>query len=319
VSPILNTQIPGTVQSYFTFNLGETMAEVRFARVGSARPAAPEPQLTTDLTYVDYWTGLAVVRPDNVTIGPDLSFNHAYDKTPAPLNPLEAGLDGSILAPAGAAPLRNANCNATVPAVQQWNATCRVAINYPRHIQAIWQLDRDSNLVDDFTPLAPANPANIADPTATPLLMDVVNLDGIGDDTCTSCHTSSVANVTRLPYGQLDLTLDPAQVANDFFRSFLELLQSKQGQMEAGGVLVDIPGGALVQPRMSSVGARSSFFIEKMSGQELDNLRTIPAVPVGGVDHTSMLTNVELKLISEWLDLGAQNFNDPFDTTAPQN
>jgi len=37
------------------------------------------------------------------------------------------------------------------------------------------------------------------------------------------------------------------------------------------------------------------------------------------VDHTNMLTGAELKLISEWLDLGAQNFNDPFDPAAPQN
>jgi hypothetical protein len=67
---------------------------------------------------------------------------------------------------------------------------------------------------------------------------------------------------------------------------------------------------------MTANGARSSFFIEKMTGTELDAARTIP---LSTVDHTAMLTGAELKLISEWLDLGAQNFNDPFDPAAPQN
>jgi hypothetical protein len=53
-----------------------------------------------------------------------------------------------------------------------------------------------------------------------------------------------------------------------------------------------------------------------MTGTELDAPRTIP---IGTVDHTTMLDDAELKLISEWLDLGAQNFNDPFDPAAPQN
>jgi hypothetical protein len=29
-------------------------------------------------------------------------------------------------------------------------------------------------------------------------------------------------------------------------------------------------------------------------------------------DHTGYLTPAELRLISEWLDIGAQYFNDPF-------
>jgi hypothetical protein len=37
----------------------------------------------------------------------------------------------------------------------------------------------------------------------------------------------------------------------------------------------------------------------------------------GSVDHTNMLSGAELKLISEWLDLGGQNFNDLFDPALP--
>ena len=39
----------------------------------------------------------------------------------------------------------------------------------------------------------------------------------------------------------------------------------------------------------------------------------------GGVDHSAMLSADELRVIYEWLDIGAQNFNDPFDPDAPQN
>jgi hypothetical protein len=140
--------------------------------------------------------------------------------------------------------------------------------------------------------------------------------DGILDDTCVSCHTSVVANVPRVPYGQLDLATDPNQVQDEFFRAYRELLFNDQGQEIVGGALVDIDPAVGVPASMTANGARSSFFIEKMTSTELDAPRALPA---GTVDHTNMLTGAELKLISEWLDLGAQNFNDPFDPAAPQN
>ena len=81
--------------------------------------------------------------------------------------------------------------------------------------------------------------------------------------------------------------------------------------------LVDLNGAAArVRPSMTANGARASYFMEKMTGTELDdNGRTV----FGSVDHSVMLSGAELKLIGEWLDLGAQNFNDPFDSAAPQN
>ncbi len=301
-----NTQIPGTAIEYWSTNLGETMAEVRFDRVGSALPPAPEPRLAADLAFVDYWTD-PMARPA------DASYAYNYDD-----------LDPSVLTPAPPAkPLRNANCDGTNPP-QTWQHNCRVVINYPRHIHAIWQLPRGA--ADNFAPLAPANPVDPANPTAMPLLVDNMNPDGIPDETCVTCHTT--ANGTRIPYGQLDLTTDPNQDPNDFYRAFRDLLLSKQGQeIDGGGNLVNIqiPDGmggmidnpaSLIAPRMSSNGARASFFVEKMTGSELDAGRALPATTF---DHTGLLTGAELKLIAEWLDLGGQNFNDPFDPAAPQN
>jgi hypothetical protein len=198
-----------------------------------------------------------------------------------------------------------------------------VTINYPQHIHEIFQLDRG---VDTFTPLEPANPPS-NDPTNTPLVFDDMMQDGLRDDTCISCHTT--ANGARLAYGQLDLTSDPNQGPNDRFRSYQQMFQARQGQFfDAGSMglqiftVLDAQGNSipdpasLIAPIMVSAGARNSFFIEKMTGTELEAGRMIPA---GTVDHTGMLSGAELKLIGEWLDLGAQNFNDPFDPDAPQN
>ena len=299
----VNTLIPGTNIPYFSLNLGETMAEVRFDRVGSAIPAAPEPVLNADLNFVDYWTDPLVTAQV-----PAIPYSYSYDD-----------LDPSILSPAPPAkPLRNANCNNTV-GPRLWSHNCRIAINYPRHIQAIWELDRGA---DTLTPLAFVDPIDRADPTNTPLMFDNVNIDGVGDDTCISCHSSVVSAVTSVPYGQLDLTTDPAtdllQNATQFFSTYRELLFNDRGQeIDAMGNLVDIDPAVGVAASMTANGARSSFFIEKMTGTELDAARAIPVLST--VDHTMMLTGAELKLISEWLDLGAQNFNDPFDPAAPQN
>jgi len=281
----VNTLIPGSMPaSPYVGTFGQTMAEVRFDSV----PTANEPILSADLVYDDYWTDPGVRAPD-------LSYAYRYTD----LNP-------GMLAPP------NSFCSPT------WAYNCRVIINYQTHIHEIFQLDRG---VDTFTPLAPLNPT-ATDPTNTPLVADMMMTDTIGDDTCVSCHTS--INGTRLPYGQLDLTTDPNQDPNDFLRSFQQMFNTRQGQfLNAGGALelfLDGQGNpdpaAAINPIMTTAGARSSFFIEKMTGTELNAGRALPA---GSVDHTAMLTGAELKLISEWIDLGAQNFNDPFDPAAPQN
>jgi hypothetical protein len=44
-----------------------------------------------------------------------------------------------------------------------------------------------------------------------------------------------------------------------------------------------------------------------------------PAIDTNYIDHSNFLEPAELRLISEWLDIGAQNFNNPFDPAAPQN
>jgi hypothetical protein len=292
----VNTLIPGsTPASPYMGIPGQTMAEVRFDSVA----VASQPRLSADLIFTDYWTDPGISTQD-----PDIAY-------------LYSDLNPNMLRPT------NNFCQPS------WLYNCRVTINYPPHIHAIFQLDRGvvgaATIVDDITPMAPLNPPN-NDPTNTPLV-SVAVADGVGDNTCISCHTT--VNGTRLPYGQLDLTTDPNQDPNDRFRSFQQLFNTRQGQLfNAGAMQLEqftVPDGmggtnpdpaAAINPIMTTAGARRSFFIEKMTGTELDAGR---ALPVGSVDHTNMLTDAELKLISEWIDLGAQNFNNPFDLAAPQN
>ena len=85
-------------------------------------------------------------------------------------------------------------------------------------------------------------------------------------------------------------------------------------------IMVDDPN-AVVNPAMSANGARRSYFIEKLTETELEASRPLSTL-IGDpnyIDHTGFLTDDELRLISEWLDIGAQYFNDPFDPAAPQN
>ncbi len=264
----VNTLIPGTTSpNPYWGNFGETMAEVRFERVGLAVPPAVQPQLDIDLVYDDYWT-------DPASRVPDASYAYRY-----------ADLDLSVPAP-------------TNPFCSPWVFNCRIIINYAQHIHPIWQVDRGAD----------------------------GDMNGIGDDTCTECHTTTDAmGNDRVADGQLDLTDGVSDQNADHLKSYRELLFVDQVEtLDGGGMLVDLQipdgmGGTTtvdVNPTMTALGARRSFFVELLTGTELDAGRGIVA---GTVDHTGMLTGAELKLIGEWLDLGAQNFNDPFDPAAPQN
>ena len=69
-----------------------------------------------------------------------------------------------------------------------------------------------------------------------------------------------------------------------------------------------------VTPPMSGAGANASttFFSKFSTG-------TAPVSCAAGAPcaHTGWLTSAELKLVTEWLDLGAQYYNDPFAIPPP--
>jgi hypothetical protein len=64
-------------------------------------------------------------------------------------------------------------------------------------------------------------------------------------------------------------------------------------------IQVTVPLGS---PMAAGSAAGSAAFLKMFDGSFHD--------PV--LDHTGYLTAAELRLISEWLDIGAQYYNDPF-------
>jgi hypothetical protein len=179
-----------------------------------------------------------------------------------------------------------------------WTPGCRIVINYEKHIHPLWRLQR--------------------------LLLDADGITVLQDRTCTSCHSQrDAANAVRVPAAQLDLSgtdlTDSASNEEPMqLRAYRELLFTDNEQEVNMGALVDrlVPGpvdpntglptmvGVTVNSPMAAGNARASRFFTPFAA---------------GGTHADFLTPAELRLLSEWLDIGAQYFNNPFDPTAPVN
>jgi hypothetical protein len=143
-----------------------------------------------------------------------------------------------------------------------------------------------------------------------------------GGNTCTGCHNDNV---------KLDLTATIAGTGR--VESYEELLLGDPLFDKASGlpvtrirdgVLEIVRGPALIE-NMASEGdalgmARKSRLMEIMSGQTLlapaESRAAHPNPPSTAPDHSKMLNAAELRLIAEWMDLGGQYYNNPFETSA---
>jgi hypothetical protein len=186
------------------------------------------------------------------------------------------------------------------PAVPQtcnsaWSARCRIVINYTQHIQPLW--DKPRQVLDN---------------------MGVV----IADNTCSraGCHnTVDMANAVMVPAGQLDLQAVASDEEPLQLRAYRELLFTDTQQEVIMGALQDVPGpldadgnptpGPTVGPYVNAGSARggaSNAFLSRFATGS-------------GSTHVGYLSPAELRLLSEWLDIGAQYFNNPFDPAVPLN
>ncbi|WP_161494485.1 hypothetical protein [Marinobacter salexigens] len=185
-----------------------------------------------------------------------------------------------------------------------WTANCRVVINYETHIHPLWDSNRE-----------------------------VVDGGGavLDDHTCTSCHTNSDnAESPVVAAADLDLTNGPSDANPSHFKSYRELLfpDNKQ-ELNPEGVLVDemVDSGEVLrdeegEPILDEDGFEQPIFIPvpvpaSMSvNGALASTRFQEVFRSGGT-HSGRLSPAELRLIAEWLDMGAQYYNNPFD--APDN
>jgi hypothetical protein len=257
----------------FFADTGETMAEAH-TRID---PTVLKPSV--DIHYSDVWTNeTAAGRPK------DAAFDYNY-----------ADLDPALTAPV------SSDCQST------WNNLCRTVINYETHIHPLWNLPRGT----------------------------------AGADTCTNCHTDTDAMMNPMePKGQLDLTDGASDQNADHFKSYHELLfndnqqvidltsgllvdkmvQATDGagnplfQTDANGDLIlDAMGNPIpvmvpvtVTPSMSVAGARASSRFFDMFSNAGDPRNAV-------TNHVGFLSPAELKLLAEWLDIGGQYYNNPFD------
>jgi hypothetical protein len=162
-----------------------------------------------------------------------------------------------------------------------WNSTCRIIVNYEQHIHPLWSLPRGTG----------------------------------GVNTCVNCHTpADAANVTRVPAGQLDLSGTPSTEQQLHMTAYRELLFNDNRQILNGGALQDelVPGPidpATGQPTQVPVTVQRLLVPTSALGST--RFFNKFAVNSGTVNHMGFLTPAELRLLSEWVDIGAQYYNNP--------
>jgi hypothetical protein len=202
--------------------------------------------------------------------------------------------DPAVRAPDASFSYRYGDLDTTSPTTldceTRWSAGCRIVINYETIVHPLWALPR---LITD--PM---------DPTIV-----------LADHTCTTCHSPrDAANALRVPAGQLDLSDGPSPDQADHFNSYRELLFTDNRQTLNMGALEDecaqtdpVTGLCVafftVSPSMAAGSANASgVFFNRFNA---------------GGTHEGYLSDAEKRLIAEWLDIGAQYYNNPF--AAPLN
>jgi hypothetical protein len=127
----------------------------------------------------------------------------------------------------------------------------------------------------------------------------------------------NAVNTAMVPAGQLDLTDGSSAEEADHLNSYRELLFADNRQILVGGALIDeqvqigtdangnpVFAPVSLAPPMTAAGARQSRFFS--------------CFDVGGTGcqsrpHVGYLSADGLRLVAEWLDIGAQYYNNPFD------
>ena len=246
--------------------------------VGTFSPDAGETMAETR-TRVSCQTDCAALKPSVDVLYTDLWTDPAL-ATPA--NAITYSYSNlTTLAPT------NVNC------IQNWTARCRTIINYETHIHPLWKTPR--------------------------LVLNGMGVQ-IGDHTCaqSGCHAPvNAMNAAMVPAGQLDLSDGVSPDEADHFNSYQELLFADDRQILVGGAIVDeqvqigvdamgnpILAPVSIAPPMTSAGARQSRFFSCFD---------VGGTGCGALSHVGYMSTDELRIVAEWLDIGAQYYNNPFD------
>ncbi|MCC7463701.1 MAG: hypothetical protein IT480_14710 [Gammaproteobacteria bacterium] len=189
-----------------------------------------------------------------------------------------------------------------------WNSGCRITINYA-----------------PSGATAPTPSAAIIDPLWAVSRGAVPSGGSVGADTCVNCHavragpdipcTLLVNGVTVSqpvpqvlgPAAGLDLSADPAQDPAAQLRAYQQLMN---GHTSPGNSGVDTT-------TCTQTAATAQNFPASISPGSANASTRFFGVFAAGGSHAGRLTGAELRLLSEWVDIGAQYYNNPFN--APLN
>ncbi len=233
--------------------------------------------LSVNIKYTDYWND-----PDFSAVNPDIDYSYSGLQSPAPTDP---------------------GCQSN------WSALCRISINYVDEIQPIWEVSRQ-------------------------ILDAMGNL--VTDNTCISCHNVvDDMGVTKVPDAQLGLLGGASADEPDHIISYRELFFGDNAVELINGALIDqlVPVFDGNGNQVFEVDADGNLILDA-NGDPIPVMQTVPLGALmrtsgannnngflqlfaNGASHEGRLNGAELKLISEWLDIGAQYYNNPFDV--PQN
>jgi len=273
------------------------------ANPGATSTGVPFPN-TEPALFADFGETMAEVYARVVglrALTPDIVFDDEW--TDANLRTKFASFDYSYSDLQTTSPINQASCAA------QWTSQCRITINYPEHIHPLWGLTRQ--------------------------ILDMDGVTVLQDNTCTTCHNIvDEANATMVPAQQLDLSNGPSTDEADHFKSYRELLFNDNEQELVGGILQDVmvdSGEFELDPVTGELPVDDEgnpIFIPILepvvvspilrTGGANNNQAFFDLFATGGV-HEDYLSQAELRLISEWLDIGPQYWNDPFNPGVPIN
>ena len=171
--------------------------------------------------------------------------------------------------------------------IQRWTGACRIVINYEEHLHPIWSVPRQ--------------------------ILDEVDMTVIQDNTCIACHSPvDPLGAPQVPAAQLDLGDGPSDQEPDQFKSYRELLFGDTVQELSAGVLIDAQFVVEIDPETGLPVLETRQVAPPASANgAMASQRFFSVFAPGGV-HEDYLSPAELRLISEWLDIGAQYYNNPF-------
>lgn len=303
-APFTGINAPGAIT-------GQTMAESQPARTPSI-----------DLVYEDIWTADTASKEPNIAL------------TYANIRPEES----TNLTPTSTMP-----CNEPKELVEwlspslcsgrSWDALCRITINYEQHIHPIWERDRQNcdatgELITDNS-CTHCHARDRMDPISMMPLTPAGNLwfspneDMANPGDYSGNNTANAANYftsfAQLLFGRwqweindmgalaIRTIMQEVQVEIDVPRVDDDgnpVLDGEGNQIIDTEIITevrDVPVPAPTILNTNSAQNRAAFF-NLFEGSD----------PI----HSGLLSPSELRLIAEWLDIGAQYYNNPFDAPA---